>query len=1495
MKKCILFFLSAFLFTLGSYAQTSIGSSFATNTTLTRANSPYTITNSINVNAGVTVTIEDGVIIKFASGSYLQVFGTLNAKGATFTANGTTSKGAWDGIYVSYEGSAEVGSVTLDSCSVEYASNIYVRKGQLTLKKSTINNFSGYGVQVYSLGTLNIENTVIKNTNHPIYFNGPGILNTGNNNLLTGNSADYIYLNFSDISGTFNMPKLDIPYRCTTLRVNETGTLNIAPGTELKLFNCEMTINGKIKAVGTTDKPIVFDKHPEASYWLGINLTASSIDTACIFRNCRIKNATYDYESHVAIEINAASPTFENCNFSGNCRNLIVTGISKPTFTNCNFGPSIVQNGECYNIGMDMNANLVFSTDSIKFNDKEIRAIKILPSTIIDNGNLKQLTFKNLANPTYCLYGTTTVHDTSSLVIDPGIVIKCRDYSSMITANGTLTGIGTDTEPIIYTHIADDTYGNPRDSQNDGINVPGNSSSGRIAIYAKATSKIENWKIQYGGYNSDNWAVYVSNGNIVSKCEIKNSYRGIYFSQDAQILNNSFQNINYYPLGRYVNQGNPVLLGNTISNVANVGILIAGFGTDSPVLKSLDFAGFTNVAYIVESSLTIAAGNVVSIDPGVVIKFVGNGTFLVNGALKALGKESNKIIFTSLKDDSASGDSNNNGTATVPASGDWNGIEYSGTASDTENILKNCEIRYSGNYYYTKGALRMTDCRVVMDSIKVNFSNSCAMAILGDANPVITNSQFYNLANAPVYMDMFSNPTFTGNKIANVPRIGLLLRGQTVAGIVPVRSFAGFDTITYLLEENMTVTGQLTIPAGLTFKGSGIWYIRGRIDVQGTEQKPVIFTTQEDDLYGNPKDTQQNGTIANNNGGSNFVFYDESNDLSTIDHALFRYPASIPIKLTNASPKILNSKFENMAYAGISLAGSSAPSINQCTFHNIPFPFTTSLVTYPSESTGNIISGTTGRAIRVSDETLTSNVTLVRRDFAGITNIPYVFQNYTVGNGAKLTIKPGIVCKFMQYGYLNIQNGLIARGGSTTDSTIVFTSDRDDFYGGDTYGDGDANLPSLNHWYGIYFYNESIDENCVLENCIIKNGSYYYYQTYSGNKGAVTLDNASPTLTNCLFEDNYNGIISFNISLPKITNCDFVGTEPTNGFGILNQTAANTVTATGCWWNSNTGPRHVSNPGGMGERVSDYVNFTPFAVQLAKPVLGDVSMNGEVKPFDASLVLQHAVGNIILTTKQQTVADVSGNGAISAYDASLILQYSVGLITRFEPSGTKAAILNNPATISFSEIISDPAKKTFEIPLSVSTAQGIKSLDMKYSINPNQIRFLGVNKEKLPAGFSIETGFNEKTGEIAISLASANDLVMSNQSVILEFEFLNSGIPESRFNLSSAMANDHYLTDIHSYLTIRSNSQSGLTEPLIYADFDAIHIKLMLAKANQKLHIQLFDIVGKSLYLRSFNITDEGLQYIDLPISDIGNSYTGVYILYLKAEGFSYSRKLLIK
>jgi len=64
-------------------------------------------------------------------------------------------------------------------------------------------------------------------------------------------------------------------------------------------------------------------------------------------------------------------------------------------------------------------------------------------------------------------------------------------------------------------------------------------------------------------------------------------------------------------------------------------------------------------------------------------------------------------------------------------------------------------------------------------------------------------------------------------------------------------------------------------------------------------------------------------------------------------------------------------------------------------------------------------------------------------------------------------------------------------------------------------------------------------------------------------------------------------------------------------------------------------------------------------------VLGDVTGNGRVSSYDASLTAQYAIGLIDLTPDAVLRADVTQNSDVSSYDASLIAQYAIGLIDEF--------------------------------------------------------------------------------------------------------------------------------------------------------------------------------------------------------------------------------------
>lgn len=84
---------------------------------------------------------------------------------------------------------------------------------------------------------------------------------------------------------------------------------------------------------------------------------------------------------------------------------------------------------------------------------------------------------------------------------------------------------------------------------------------------------------------------------------------------------------------------------------------------------------------------------------------------------------------------------------------------------------------------------------------------------------------------------------------------------------------------------------------------------------------------------------------------------------------------------------------------------------------------------------------------------------------------------------------------------------------------------------------------------------------------------------------------------------------------------------------------------------------YVSSTGG------EYTPVASFSVtdswEEAPYTLGDVSLNGTIDTYDASLVLQYMVGALSLSPTQLSAADYSENGQVDTYDASLILQHIV--------------------------------------------------------------------------------------------------------------------------------------------------------------------------------------------------------------------------------------------
>lgn len=801
------------------------------------------------------------------------------------------------------------------------------------------------------------------------------------------------------------------------------------------------------------------------------------------------------------------------------------------------------------------------------------------------------------------------------------------------------------------------------------------------------------------------------------------------------------------------------------------------------------------------------------------------------------------------------------------------------------------------------------------------MSSSFGAAIVGSANPDFTNSQFYNITNAPIELSLFSNPVFTNCSALNVGYMALAVIPETFSqsATVPVRSFGGYTNINYLMEGACSINSgtTITIPAGIVFKstdyilsGGNSYYgsysiangfnVNGRLNILGTSENPVVFTNVKDDSYGNPKDMNQNGSASFPPpetyywSGNWITFNDVSDDLSTVNNAVLKY-GNTGISTLSASPAINNVRFEKLIY-GVDMNGVSVPKIDNSTFHNLQYyPMQISLVSYPASTLNNVISGSTWKAIRVKDETLTQDVTLPKRNFGGVTNIPYSFGSYSIGTGASLTLDPGIVLKFSEYGKIDVSKGLKAIGGRTPDSTIVFTSIKDDFYGGDSNSDSTKTTGVIKDWEGLVFGDQSLDPSCKLKNCIIR----------FADKGISTVS-ASPTIDYSNINNNNYGVYATAASNPVFNNCDF---DDNYYFAVDNVDKSFVISAKNSWWGSNSGPLQTDIPGngtGNQERVTSAVDYSPWKTTGAgNPLMGDVSLNGMIQAYDAALILQQAVGLMTLNSSQLQVADVSGASGITAFDASLILQYVVG-INKYFPAELKKTDLDL-RTYPLLSVGSANATngEQVSVPLSVSNVSGMVSADIKLQYDPKSLKLSQV--QKVVSGMNLLFTNDSIKGIITIGMSGTYPL--KSDTILAQVSFQT--ISNSSFTTFSALTVNKFLANEIDMTPQVSNGSIAIagslsrinlgngtghgSMKLVYPNRSLFEPMLVyqLTEDNQKVNIEVFNIIGQKIDILVNEIKDKGKYFV--PILKQGNPLNGgVYFVRMTVNGFSQSQKFLI-
>jgi parallel beta-helix repeat protein len=1397
---------------------------------------PYVFSNYFYVQTGAKLEIASNAMLKFVNGGGLEVQGTLIAKSALgdqtrFTAytddnvgGDTNADGSatvplqsyWYGIIftdtsvdslcilkrarVTFAGYSNLGGVTMfnanptiDSCSM--AKNYYGVMMKGTSSPVFSNNDIGTSTVVpialsFSANPLFSNNTFSASDNQ---YDAIGILSE----TVIANS----YLPIRSVTSIPNVTYLMLG----TVTIPPAYSLTIQPGVVIKSYNSydRLIIQGKLVAQGKADSTIVFTSvhddqygnphdtnkngnltNPGRGNWGGITFEGTSDTTSIIkYAVLRYGNTppgtyygTYPYGAFTQglITLINASPTIENDTLTDNVYGVYALFVSKPKIKDCVF-----INSQYTPVAMSLSANPTFSgTNSMQ--NPGLRALGIIGHYVSANGNLYQRTFAGYTNITYVVLADVTIASGATVTVDPGVVVKMNP-STGIYVDGALNAKGNIANGRVYfTSIKDDNVGNPLDTNGDGLGTsPARGDWYTIRFQDSSVDTacvLDSTSVLYGG-NGSYGAVTFTNasGSVKNSILAHSNYYGVKCEGNSAPLISDvvLQNNRYDPIAMSL-LSNPTFQNITFDANGTKGIkILEGTLSSNATLNKRDVAGITNIAYIVDN-LTINPGAVLTIAPGVVIKFIQYyGGISVQGGLKAEGTQSQRIIFTSLADDSNGGDTNNDGSSSSPNKGNWNSIDFANSSIDTVNSLKKCDFRYGGGYQYSSeyGLVRVYSSRVVIDSCRFTLGSTSGIGIFGSADPIITNTEITAVNLTPITMSMFANPTFSNNTFLNVGYAAIGIKEETYSqnATIPLRNFGGYNNITYMLWGVCTINSGtvITIPAGAVFKDGG-FSVNGALKVLGTSGNPVVFTHNSDDSYGNPMDTNGNGNATSPSVNISYrIFYnDQSNDAEdTVKYAILRY-ATYAINLQQSAPTITNCTFSRDDW-GILLNGVSGPTIDNCSFINLNnAPLLMSLAANYTATGTNVISGTTYRALGIVNETLAADASMSKRNFAGVNNIPYLVSGLTVGTSSNLTIEPGVVVKFRQYAQLRIQRGLLALGGPTADSTIVFTAETDDFYGGDTNADSTATTPFVGYWYGITFEDISSDPDCKIERAVIR---------YAGHssQGALQMNSASPTIKFSSIRDNYTGIRATGASNPVINYCDIYRNT---SYGIENVNLTFNINAQYNWWGSNTGPTHPSNPGGTGATITNMVDYANYLTSGAfQPLTGDVSLNGTIQAYDASLILKWLANSVAnpLNSLQQKVADVSGTGGITALDASLILQYVVGKIGIFPievQSNPGRFLAKRSAPTGFINLASGSADRGQQVMVSI-TADGLSQMfaaGMEISFDKDVLTPTLVQTRGLADGKMMEYGIQE--GKLKIFLASAEAIEGTGDLLTITFE-----------------------------------------------------------------------------------------------------------------------------
>ncbi|HWS72276.1 MAG TPA: right-handed parallel beta-helix repeat-containing protein, partial [Thermoanaerobaculia bacterium] len=517
MKRLPLVFLLFLLLARPLLADTAVSANITADTTWTAAGSPYIVTGNIAIGgpAGVTLTVNPGVTVKFATGSQLLVNssdkGALVANGTSadpilFTSNVSATAGAWLGLRfgtiagapassvsyatVEYAGSnfSGFGGITVHGGSpsfdhvtarVNQYAGIKIENGAPSIAAGTIRDNGGYGIYLTGGAATLTDDTFTSNTSVAASAPANTQLSGMTGLAATGNGTNGVEFRDGTIAANRTWKTCALPYIVTgNIYVQDASApvLTIEAGNTVRFNNSgQITANyqnkGGIVAAGTSTAPILLTSNaasPAAGNWLGLYFGSFAGGPASALSYTTIEYGGNTYNSRGGVTVYTQSPAFDHATIRNNAWGGVAVYGGSPSFTDTTF----VANGGA-GINVLNPATLTLTNDTFTSNSG-FAVTAPAPTIFTDNsglaatgntgGNYLEIRGGTIAASTtwplspiaYVVTGNLYVEGASSpiLTIAAGNTIRFNNPGQIAvnnTAKGGLQAIGTAAAPILFT------------------------------------------------------------------------------------------------------------------------------------------------------------------------------------------------------------------------------------------------------------------------------------------------------------------------------------------------------------------------------------------------------------------------------------------------------------------------------------------------------------------------------------------------------------------------------------------------------------------------------------------------------------------------------------------------------------------------------------------------------------------------------------------------------------------------------------------------------------------------------------------------------------------------------------------------------------------------------------------------------------------------------------------------------------------------------------